>query len=786
MSRHRQPTRWLPILRITAVLAAACGQIVAAQDAEPPGTVLKQAPALEGRPRGADERKLPLVLQAREIRGRPDLETLAEGDAELRRGGLVIRADRLSYDTAEDLARAQGKVQVLRDGNVYRGPELQLRLQRFEGYFLEPTYFFGRTGAGGTAKRLDFLDENRTEASGATYSSCPSDGSGGPAWLLSADKVRMDFDTNTGIAEGAVLRFYGVPILASPILSFPLNDERKSGWLPPTVNLDTKSGLQVAAPYYWNIAPNRDATLTPTVSARRGFGLDTEFRYLEARHEGWLNLNLLPEDGLTGRSRYAFDLSHDSQLPQDVNLQMRLLRVSDNDYWKDFPRRLSLTPRLLASDVEFSRPLGEWTSYARAQGWQVLQDPASRIEAPYERLPQIGARYAQRDGLGFEVGLEAEFNRFADPVDAVTAVRPTGMRLHAVGSVGRPFVEPGWTLTPRLSFNAASYALDQPLADGRDSVSRLIPSLSVDSAWLLERDANWFGRAVRQTLEPRLLYVNTPFKDQSGLPNFDAAAKDFNFESIFSENSFSGIDRVSDSHQLTAGVTSRVLDPDTGAETLRLGLVQRYLFRDQRITPDGNVFSQRFSDVLLLGSTTLVPSMTLDASVQYSPDIGRTVRSIVGARYSPGPFRTVGATYRYARSLSEQVELAWQWPIYGPTANSIEANRLRPAQRCSGSWYSVGRINYSTKDSRVTDSVLGLEYDSGCWIGRIVAERLSTGRSEATTRLALQLELVGLSRLSLGSNPLQVLKDNIPGYRLLREDRGSPALQTPPASPLSP
>ena len=243
---------------------------------------------------------------------------------------------------------------------------------------------------------------------------------------------------------------------------------------------------------------------------------------------------------------------------------------------------------------------------------------------------------------------------------------------------------------------------------------------------------------------------------------------------------------MSDSHQLTAGVTSRVLDPDTGAERLRLGLVQRYLFRDQRITPDGNVFTQRFSDVLLLGSTTLVPNLTLDASVQYSPDIGRTVRSIVGARYSPGPFRTVGATYRFARSLSEQVELAWQWPIYGPVASSLEANRLRPASQCSGSWYSVGRINFSTKDSRVTDSVLGLEYDSGCWIGRIVAERLSTGRSEATTRLALQLELVGLSRLSLGSNPLQVLKDNIPGYRLLREDRNSPALPATPASTLSP
>ena len=667
-------------------------------------------------------------------------------------------------------------MELRRDGNVYTGPELQLKLQRFEGFFLSPTYFFGRTGAGGTAKRLDFLDEQRAVATVATYSSCPNDGSGGPAWLLSADKVKLDFDTNEGVAEGAVLRFYGVPILASPILSFPLNDERKSGWLPPTINLDTKGGLQVAAPYYWNIASNRDATLTPTISAKRGFGLDTELRYLEPRHEGKLNLSLLPNDGLTGHSRYAFNLSNDSQLPQDISLRLRALRVSDDDYWKDFPSRLSLTPRLLSSDIEFSRPLGDWTTYARVQGWQVLQDPANRIEAPYERLPQVGARYAQRDGLGFEVGLEAEFNRFVNPSNAASSPRLTGLRVHSLGSISRPFVEPGWTLTPKLSFNSATYSLDQPMANGSNSASRFIPTASLDSAWLLERDANWFGRAVRQTLEPRLLYVNTPYRDQSALPNFDAAAKDFNFESIFSENTFSGVDRVSDSHQLTAGVTSRVLDAETGAEALRLGLVQRYLFRDQRITPDGNVFTQRFSDVLLLGATTLVPKMTLDASVQYSPDIGRTVRSIVGVRYAPGPFRTVGATYRFARGLSEQVELGWQWPVYGPTPDDSGATGARTgANTCGGSWYTVGRINYSTKDRRITDSILGLEYDGGCWVGRVVAERLSTGRSEATTRLAVQLELVGLSRLNLGSNPLQVLKDNIPGYRLLRDDRTTPA-----------
>ena len=745
------------------------------------------SPELKPLPRGEAGRQLPIILQANELRGRPDLETVAEGDVEFRRGGVVIRSDRLTYEQPEDLAIARGNVRISRDGNRYSGPELQLKIQRFEGFFLNPTYYFARTGAGGTAQRVDFLDEQRSIASVATYTSCTPDGTGTPAWLLTTDRVTLDFATNEGIADGAVLRFLGVPILAAPRLTFPLTDARKSGWLPPSFGLDSKSGFQLAVPYYWNIAPNRDATLTPQLSSRRGAGLDTEFRYLEPRDNGEVRLNLLPTDLITRSTRYSLSGKHESDFSNGALIEARVLRVSDNDYWKDFNRDVpSLTPRLLSSDLALSRPFGDWDTYARVKSWQVLQDPTARIEAPYERLPQIGARYSKGSLWGgLQVGFEGEFNHFVNPTDPSAIIDPngrvTGLRLHALGSISRPFARPGWTLTPRLSFNAASYSLDRPLADGRTSAGRIIPTLSLDSSWVLERETSFFGRAVKQTLEPRLLYVNTPFRDQANLPNFDAAAKDFNFDSIFTENAFSGVDRVSDAHQVTAGVTTRFIDPDTGAEMLRLGLAQRYLLRDQQVTPDGQPLTQRFSDILLLASTTLVPSWALDSSLQYSPDSRRVERSIVGVRYSPGPFRTLSATYRLTRGLSEQVELGWQWPIYGPTPD--ESRRAARANgegtsggSCRGSWYAVGRVNYSTLERRTTDSVAGFEYDAGCWIGRVVAERLSTGRSEATTRLLIQLELVGLSRL--GSNPLQVLKDNIPGYRLLREERA-------PAQPMT-
>ena len=734
---------------------------------------------LQAPPRGEAARQLPIILRAREVRGRPDVDASAEGDVEFRRGNTVLRADKLTYEEAEDLARATGHVVIARDGNVFSGPELQLKIERFEGFFRMPTYRFARTGAGGSAKMIEFIDEQRSVATNANYSSCSvSDDSGEPVWILKARELRIDHETNEGIAKDAVLRFYGVPILASPTLSFPLTEERKSGFLPPSFSIDSSSGFQAAIPYYWNIAPNRDATFTMQESLRRGPSLDSEFRYLEPSYFGAVDFKILPYDKVAERSRYSLRADHEGALPLNAYAQLRLMRVSDDDYWKDFAGEIkSLTPRLLQTDLLVTRPFGDWSTYARALRWQVLQtdDPTTRIDSPYERMPQVGARYAGPWRGGFDLALETEINRFANPDDRFVGDRQTGVRTHAVGSIARPFGSPGWSVTPKISFNAATYSLDLPLADGSRSASRVIPTFSVDSAWTLERDAHFFDRAVRQTLEPRLLYVDTPFHHQADLPNFDSSPKDFNFDSIFTENDFSGIDRVSDSNQLTAGVVSRVLDPNTGVEALRVGMAQRYRFRDQQITPEGVPQTKHFSDFLVFGSTSLVPRWVFDAGAQYNPDTSRIERSLLSARYSPGPFRTVGLTYRLTRGLTEQLALGWQWPVYGPARGDAGASASRSG--CGGTLYSVGHLNYSMHDSRLTDGIIGFEYDAGCWIGRIVVERLSTGRSEQTTRLLVQLELVGLSRI--GTSPLRVLKDNVPGYQLLREERTAAPPYTP-------
>ncbi len=737
-----------------------------------------------------------LQLEADSLSGEAGVSLLAQGRVRLQRGLLTLNADRVEYRFGDDRVRAAGHIELQRGSDSYRGDELDLNTQSAEGYVTEPRFRFARTQAGGRAQRVDFLGQNRLSVLGASYSSCELSDDTTPPWVLTTRRVRLDFDANEGLAENAVVRFYGVPILAAPLLSFPVTEARKSGWLPPRIEIASTSGLDLAVPYYWNIAPDQDATLTPTVSTKRGAGFEGEYRYLLDQSKGEVQLAWLPHDNTRGISRWALKVQQSGQAGLMLDYDWKLLRVSDDDYWIDGLRGAdSVTPRLLGSQAQLRQrrnlSLGEWGDvdqliYARARTWQTLQGDAltDRIDAPYRQAPQVGALWNGQHGA-LNWSLQTEFNRY----DHQDSTQITGTRAHALGSVAWPLGQGGWQLTPRLGFNAATYQLDQPLADGRRSATRLIPTLSVDNAWIFERPVEAFGHALTQTLEPRLLYVHTPWRDQSALPQFDSAALDFNATTVFAENAFSGIDRVSDTHQVTAGLSSRFVDAGDGRELARLGIAQRYLLRDQRITPDGEPLTQRFSDVLLLASTSALPKWTLEGALQFNPDSDRVVRSIASARYSPGPFRTLYVSHRLQRGVSEQLGLGWQWPLHGPlpdfspAAQAVRAGaeasatnplpRASASARCEGTLYGVGRLDYSVRDRRMSGAIAGLEYDAGCWIGRIVANRQSTGQNAATTRLMLQLELTGLSRL--GTNPLTVLKDNIPGYQLLSEPRSARA-----------
>lgn len=718
-----------------------------------------------------DRAALPLFVTGTQITGRSDLETVVEGAAMLRKGDVVIKADRLEYNQPTDLAKARGHVRVNRAGNVYEGPLLELRVDAFEGFFNEPSYQFLRNQAHGQAARVDFLDDQRSVIHNASFTTCQRLPGANwlPDWILRADKISMDNEEDVGTASGALLSFKGVPLLPIPYVSFPLSNQRKSGLLPPTVGLDNTNGYELAQPYYWNIAPNRDATFTPTLMSKRGVNLGNEFRYLEPGYAGSARLDWMPSDLLNNSNRWGLNMAHQARLPSawsdnGLALNVSLNRVSDDNYWRDFTRTNgSLTQRLLANDATASWTNGQLSSSVRTLKWQTLQDPTAPITPPYDRLPQLSTSYVRTNAAGFDYTLSADYTRFQS--DSVRTGQPNGERAFGVLQLGYPITGLAGFLRPKIQWHATNYRFDTPLVNGQNQAARVVPTFSLDSGLVFERETQFFGRSLRQTLEPRAFYVNTPYREQQALPNYDSGANDFNLATIFTENAFVGNDRISDSNLLTLGVTSRLLNPDTGAEAARIGVAQRLRFVDQNVTLPGALPVQdRISDVLFGGSINWDTRWSFDGTVQFTPKTNQSVRSTLQGRYSPGSYRTISAAYRFQRDLSEQLDIGWQWPLNAAVGSQGSGD---------GRWYSVGRLNYSMQDRKLVDSVLGFEYDAGCWLGRIVLERMQTGSATVNQRIMFQLEFVGFSRL--GVNPLKSLKDNIPNYQNLRDPVATPS-----------
>ena len=758
---------------------------------------LKSSPQLAEKTDAAAAGNEATFLFGDRMTGRPDLETVIEGNAEVRRGVTSMRADRIEYYQPDDLLKSRGNVRINRAGNRFEGPELQLQLDRFEGFFTAPSYRFLATGGNGQASRADFIDDQHFSVLNATYTTCEKDDevSWKPAWVLTADKLQFDLNDDTGVATGAVLRFKDVPILAFPTFSFPLSDKRKSGFLPPTFGLGSVNGFELRQPYYFDIAPNRDATLSPAILSKRGVDLVGEYRYLEPTYKGSVRGSFLPGDKLRERDRWSYALLHNGTIDTPLSsvgtlgLNLNLNRVSDNNYWKDFPVNsggaiANLSPRLFSQDATLSWTQGYFGTSLRALKWQTLQDVLSPIVPPYGRLPQLTATYTRVDapigslgqfgqaGTGFDYSVEADYTRFR--ADRKLTLQPNADRAFTRLQLAQPLRWPAGFITPKVQFNATSYQFETPLpANGSVSATRVVPTFSLDSGLQFERDARFFGRSLTQTLEPRAFYVRTPFRDQRALPNYDSGANDFNFASIYTENAFVGNDRISDANLLTLGVTSRLLDPDTGVEAARFGVAQRLRFSDQRVTLPGVLpVTDRISDLLVGTTIHWVPQWSFDGTVQYNANTRQSERTSLSVRYNPGDYRVVSAAYRRQRGISETVDVGFQWPINDLWGD--KGQNLGPGKgQGGGRYYGVGRLNYSLQDKKLVDAVLGVEYDGCCWIGRVVLQRSQNGITTSNTRILFQLELVGFSRI--GSNPLETLKTNVPRYQYLREKISAPS-----------
>jgi len=767
------------------------GSVWAQAQADAPALNLRSSPLLEEVVSERQKKEAPTFVQAQELTVRPDLDVRLQGQAVIRRPGLSIRADRLDYDQTQDEVRASGDVRVSRDGSLFVGPSLALQMDSFQGQLTQPRFELYKSGGYGDAASLVFLDSDRAVMQQVSYTTCRR--KPGPEWLpewvLKATRLTLDSEESSALAEGVQLRFQDVPLMALPAVSFPLTEDRKSGLLPPLVGIDTTNGVQVSQPYYFDIAPNRDATVNTQVMSKRGVAVDTEFRYLEPDYNGQLRLNLMPSDSLRQQNRWGLSAQHQGGIETGLNgigrigLGLNVNRVSDDNYWRDFSRSGQvLTQRLLPSTGTLAWALGDLSMSAQVQRWQTLQDVSAPITPPYDRAPQITLRYGQWQADGMDWSIVGDTTRFEADYSRIpnsTAVPRNGERSFVQAQVSRPWIRPWGFVTPKLQLHATRYQLDGVMDNGQRSANRVLPTYSVDSGLVFERETQWFGRQVVQTLEPRAFYVRTPYRDQSMLPVYDSGDTDFNLSTIYSENAYVGHDRLIDNDALTLGVTSRFFDANNGAEMLRVGMAQRIRFSDQQVVLPGQTAAKTgLSDMLLGAGVRWDDRWSLDATVQLNNQTNKVSRNTLQGRYSPSPYRVVNAAYRLNRDVSEQVDLGWQWPLsdlVGRRDDAAESAWTRAPGQGLGPdrWYTVGRMNFSINERRLVDSLLGFEYDGGCWLGRIAFERLQSTVSTATSRLLFQLEFIGLARV--GASPLSALRNNIPRYQNLRDNFVAPS-----------
>ena len=768
-----------------------------------PPMVLKPSSLLQETINGGMRKELPTYLQSNQISGQTDLQTLLEGQVVLRRGDILLKADQIDYDQVLDLAKARGNVYINHSGNSYQGPALDIQLDSFEGFFTQPEFFLNRNKMYGKAERIDFIDPGNSVMQKGEFTTCKRKPGPNwtPDWFFKGDKISFDSDHNLGNAEGASLRFKNVPVMPLPALDFALNDERKSGLLPPTIGVDSVGGLEVIQPYYWNLAPNRDMTFTPTYWSSRGMRLETEFRYLEAitpqpPFTGIVRFDYMAKDSLRDSQRWAFNTSH-SGMPYPafaggaLGLTYNINRVSDDNYWKDFTSSNSLgVTRLLSNDMNVTWGKGFFTSNIAVQKWQTMQDlatPSNYISPPFDRAPQMNMKYSRANISGFDFALDGQFSRFETvrQEDCLTNyLNCNAQRAVGQAQVSRPFVTPYGYVTPKFIMNTRSYQFDDALStNGQTSASVSVPTFSLDSGVVFERGSNLFGREWTQTFEPRAFYVYSPYRSQNYLPNYDSGANAYNFASIFSENTYGGYDRIADSNMVTLGATSRFIDPKTGAEGARFGLAQRLRIKDQLVTlpidksTNTPIAQAGLSDVLAGATLNLSRKWSVDSTFQYSPDSANFLSQAIGGRYTPGSYRVISASFRdqtdsTGTPQSRFLNVGWQWPLNDLL--SMKDEDLGEGRGLGeGRWYTVARMNMDTLNNQMVESVMGFEYDGGCWLGRVVKERFQIAENLARQKLLFQLEFVGFTRV--GTNALGSIRNNVPRYQHLRQPLMSPS-----------
>ncbi len=692
--------------------------------------------------------------------------TQLSGHVDVHLGAREITADQLLYDRTSNSLTVNGTVRyrdpivlVQGDSGHYGADGAQFSHAQFQ--FLQQSGY-------GSAAQITMSPTNVVTLQQVTYTSCPKPRAD---WQIRARQLVLDTNAGRGIGRGATLAFEDVPILYLPLISFPLSDARQSGFLFPNFSSSTPNGLILTVPWYWNIAPNQDATFTPTVYTKRGVALDTEYRFLGATGEGVLDADYLPHDNATGNERNSVRAVGSAGLGWNTRLDVDAESVSDTQYFEQFAQGYqSTSATFLPRSASATHRDDVWTLRAQALDYQTLIDPEVVVngiatyplpadQRPYIQLPRLSATalWAPHPWPQLQLGFDSElvnFTRSCGPqyclpgtgsvlADFPQGVAVSGWRLDARPQLGLDITGPGYFLRPSFAWDFTRYAL-RDATSSDTTPQRSLPIIDIDTGLQFERQSG-AGGIGNVTLEPRLMYVYIPYRNQDQLPVFDTSVPDPNLIELFRPNRYVGVDRVGDANALTFGVTSQVFASATGTRYLSATIGQSFFLRQPRVILPGQPLDSSTTSSLI-GEVILSAyrHWNLQLDVASDPSVARIEQSSVTVQYLASTKQVANLSYRFEQGQIEQLDASGAWPV-------------------AKHWDAYARAVYSLRDRSSIEDFVGFQYRGSCWGLRLVAQRsISTRTGQRDTGVSLQVELNGLSGVGTGVSTF--LEQSIRGY----------------------
>ncbi|MBS0433135.1 MAG: LPS assembly protein LptD [Proteobacteria bacterium] len=664
------------------------------------------------------------------------------GDVRLQRLDQLLRADRIDYTQSTTDYLAQGNVRYQDRSQLFSADSMRGTTEPEHGTAENVRFQMLSSRGNGTAKEATVIDQDHGYYLQGSFSTCDPDDR---VWEIRSKKMTADQTTGIGRGHDVTFRVKGVPVFWLPYMRFPINNERQSGFLYPEFGNNSHAGFFFGLPYYFNLAPNYDATLTPRFYSKRGTMLGGEFRYLLGTSNGILQFDYLPRDKVTDQDRGFLHFQDSTYIAPGWAFIANINRVSDKDYFQDFGNSLTTAATsLLGSSAYLTGSGSWWNGGLGVDSYQISNPAIPDTAAPYKRLPRLyfNAEHPFGPLGGPEWGVNAEAVRFE------SSFRPGGERADLYPYLAWPLQGPAWFLRPELGYRYTVYNLQEPVqAGGPTTPSRGMPIFDVDAGLIFERDnVNLFGNSYTQTLEPRIYYLYVPYRNQDDLPRFDTAPLTFDFWQLFTTNSFSGADRQENANNLSLALTTRLLD-DNGVEKLSASIGQIRYFDPQQVTlvPGQKITDYTGSNYVGNLQLSLSDNWRFTASQQWNPNTDETDVSTIGFQRRIGPDGVLNLNYRYRRGLLEQVDVSSELPI-------------------SEKWKLVGRYDYSLRDKKVIDTFLGVEWDSCCTAARVLMRHyVRDYQGDENNAIFFELEFKGLGEY--GEKTESFLQHSIMGYQ---------------------